>query len=112
MVNEPAKNTSLRDFMAESKRKGYNPSEPTFVPEISEGSMKINRTKNKIASKISVYDRTVSYANAKQVTLDMQRAEKENLAMKECHFQPQIGQYKPKKYTPSVPSLSLMKTTN
>jgi hypothetical protein len=25
--------------------------------------MKINRTKNKIASKISVYDRTVSYAN-------------------------------------------------
>jgi hypothetical protein len=27
--------------------------------------MKINRTKNKIASKISVYDRTVSYANVR-----------------------------------------------
>jgi hypothetical protein len=44
--------------------------------------------------------------------LDMKRAEKENLAMKECQFQPQISQYKPKKYTPSVTSLSLPKTTN
>jgi hypothetical protein len=31
--------------------------------------MKINQTKNKIASKISVYDRTVSYANVRFLVL-------------------------------------------
>ena len=30
---------------------------------MSEGTMKINRTKNKAAQKLSVYDRTVSFAN-------------------------------------------------
>ena len=31
MLNEPAKNTSLREFMAESKRKNYYPEPHTFV---------------------------------------------------------------------------------
>jgi hypothetical protein len=30
---------------------------------MSEGTMKINKTKNKAAKKLSVYDRTVSFAN-------------------------------------------------